>query len=139
MYSRWLWPFAAACALTTAGCSPATGLYPVRGQVLYQGKSQPPVPPCRLFAKEWPTPFQEQTPQGVVQEDGSFMLAGAAGTGAAPGEYIVLIEWKEGAGKADAAAAQRVHPGPTQAATSRSAPGRCCGDGGPHEQRFARL
>ena len=43
---------------------------------------------------------QEHTPQGVVAEDGSFELTSPAGKGAAPGEYVVLVEWKVGAGKA---------------------------------------
>jgi hypothetical protein len=99
MHPRWLWPLAAACALTTAGCSPATALYPVRGQVLYQGK--PAVGATVSFVRKGLTdPAEAQVSHGVVREDGSFTLAEAAGTGAAPGEYLVLIEWKEGAGKA---------------------------------------
>jgi len=87
-----------ACALTTAGCSSANGNYPVRGQVLYEGK--PAVGAMVSFLrKDVPDRYHELTYQGVVQEDGSFTLASTAGAGAAPGEYIVLIEWKEGAGK----------------------------------------
>jgi hypothetical protein len=41
----------------------------------------------------------EQTPQGVVEEDGTFSLASPLGVGAPPGEYAVLVEWKVGAGK----------------------------------------
>lgn len=99
MHCKWLWPLAASCALMTAGCSPATGLYPVRGQVLYQGK--PAVGASVSFVRNGVIdPSEAQISQGIVQEDGSFVLAGAAGKGAAPGEYVVLIEWKQGAGKA---------------------------------------
>jgi hypothetical protein len=98
MHPRWLGAFVAACALASAGCGSGNGLYPVRGQVLYQGK--PAVGATVSFVRKGVTdPLQEQTPQGVVQDDGSFTLAGARGAGAAPGEYAVLIEWKEGAGK----------------------------------------
>jgi hypothetical protein len=38
-------------------------------------------------------------PQGTVQDDGTFTLASPAGKGVPPGEYVVLVEWKEGAGK----------------------------------------
>ena len=41
----------------------------------------------------------EQASQGIVQDDGTFTLAGPAGAGTPPGEYVVLVEWKEGAGK----------------------------------------
>jgi hypothetical protein len=44
-------------------------------------------------------PFKEPTPQGTVGEDGTFTLSGPGGDGAPPGEYVVLVEWKEGAGK----------------------------------------
>jgi hypothetical protein len=98
MHCKRLWPLAAACALITTGCSPATGLYPVRGQVLYQGK--PAVGASVSFVRKGATdPSEAQISQGIVQEDGAFTLASAAGTGAAPGEYLVLIEWKQGAGK----------------------------------------
>jgi hypothetical protein len=41
----------------------------------------------------------EQVSMGIVQEDGAFKLVGPGGEGVSPGEYIVLVEWKEGAGK----------------------------------------
>ncbi len=98
MQTRWLWPFVAACALSGAACGIDNGLYPVRGQVFHEGK--PAVGATVSFVRKDATdPHKEQTPQGVVQEDGSFTLAGPKGPGAAPGEYVVLIEWKEGAGK----------------------------------------
>src|SRR5260370_35564605 len=99
MNPRWLWPLAAVCALTTAGCSSSTGLYPVRGQVPYRG--EPAVGASVSFVRKGEKdPARDSTSQGIVQENGSFTLAGAAGSGALPGEYVVLIEWKEGSGKA---------------------------------------
>jgi hypothetical protein len=99
MNFKWLWPLMPVCALTLVGCSSSNGLYPVHGQVLYKGK--PAVGATVAFVRKGVTdPFQEQMPQGVVQEDGSFSLTGPTGAGAVPGEYVVLIEWKEGASKA---------------------------------------
>ena len=80
------------------GCGNSNGLYPVRGKVLYKG--EPAVGAAVYFhRKDAADPSQEQTPQGIVGPDGSFELTGVAGNGALPGEYIVLIEWREGAGK----------------------------------------
>jgi hypothetical protein len=88
----------AACALACAGCGDDAGLYPVSGTVLYKG--EPAAGATVYFHRKGAAdPFREQTPQGVVAEDGSFTLAGPAGHGALPGEYAVLVEWKEGAGK----------------------------------------
>jgi hypothetical protein len=89
---------ATAWALACTGCDDDTGLYPVHGMVLYKG--EPAVGATVYFHRRGAAdPFREQTPQGVVADDGSFTLAGPAGAGAAPGEYAVLVEWKEGAGK----------------------------------------
>jgi hypothetical protein len=84
--------------LTCAGCGNDTGLYPVSGKVLYKG--QPAAGATVYFRHKGATEsLHEQTPQGVVAEDGTFTLAGPAGHGALPGEYVVLVEWKDGAGK----------------------------------------
>jgi hypothetical protein len=78
-------------------------LYPVSGKVFCKG--QPAAGATVCFApKDAGNRFQSQAPQGVVGEDGTFTLASSAGPGAAPGDYVVLIEWKEGAGKGRAAA-----------------------------------
>ena len=87
----------AACLVACAGCN-SSGLYPVSGKVLYNG--EPAVGATVTFVRKGATdPLKEQTPQGVVGEDGTFTLSGPGGDGAPPGEYAVLIEWKEGAGK----------------------------------------
>jgi hypothetical protein len=84
--------------LAYAGCGNPNGAYPVFGKVLYKG--EPAKGAVVYFHRKSVTdPLQEHTPQGVVQEDGTFTLASPLGKGALPGEYVVLIEWKEGAGK----------------------------------------
>ena len=80
-----------------SGCGHSNGLYPVRGKVLYKG--EPAVGAAVYFhRKDAADRLREQTLQGIVQQDGAFELAGAKGKGAIPGDYIVLIEWKEGPG-----------------------------------------
>ena len=89
---------AATLALSSAGCGNSNGLYPVSGKVLYKGE---PAKGAAVYfhRKKGTDPPQTHTPQGVVQEDGTFTLASPIGNGALPGEYVVLIEWKKGAGK----------------------------------------
>jgi hypothetical protein len=85
-----------ACLVAGAGCD-SNGLYPVRGKVLVDG--EPAVGATVTFVRKGPhDPLKDPTPQGVVGEDGSFTLRGPGGDGAPPGEYVVLVEWKEGAG-----------------------------------------
>jgi hypothetical protein len=86
-------------AIACCSCGKSSGIYPVTGKVLVNG--QPAVGASVIFIrKESADPFKEPTPQGIVGEDGSFTLRGPTGDGAAPGEYIVMLEWKEGAGNA---------------------------------------
>jgi hypothetical protein len=70
----------------------------VSGTVLYRG--EPAAGATVTFVRKGVTNrMKEQTPQGVVGDDGSFSLASPAGDGAQPGDYAVLVEWKEGASK----------------------------------------
>ena len=87
----------AAWAAAAAGCGNANGLYPVTGKVLFKG--EPAAGATVTFLRKGAVSQQESPAQGVVSEDGSFSLAGPTGSGALPGEYVVLVEWKEGAGK----------------------------------------
>jgi hypothetical protein len=87
----------AACIVACTGCGGSNGLYPVSGRVLHNG--EPAVGATVTFVRKGAAGVDDQTPQGIVGEDGTFTLAGPAGEGAAPGEYVVLVEWKEGAGK----------------------------------------
>jgi hypothetical protein len=88
---------AALVGLCCASCG-SSGLYPVRGQVLFDSK--PAVGATVTFLRNGADPMREAPPQGVVGEDGTFTLAGPSGSGAVPGDYVVLVEWKEGAGTA---------------------------------------
>jgi hypothetical protein len=88
---------AALGCLLVAACGNPSGLYSVRGKVLCNG--EPAVGATVTFVRKGAAdPLNEPAPQGVVGEDGAFTLAGPTGEGAAPGEYVVLIEWKAGAG-----------------------------------------
>jgi hypothetical protein len=95
--SRLFVPLAASLGLCCAACGGGSGLYPVDGKVLFAGS--PAVGATLTFVRKGGDPTRETPPQGVVKEDGSFTLAGPAGPGALPGDYAVLVEWKEGAGK----------------------------------------
>ena len=84
--------------LACAGCGNSNGLNPVYGKVLY--KNEPAVGANVYFHRQGSKDaLHEQIPMGVIQEDGTFRLSGPEGQGAPAGEYVVLIEWKEGAGK----------------------------------------
>jgi hypothetical protein len=87
----------AASAAVFAGCGGSNGLYPVSGKVLHNG--EPAVGATVTFVRKGAAGVDDQTPQGVVADDGTFRLAGPAGEGARLGDYVVLVEWKEGAGK----------------------------------------
>ncbi len=84
--------------LSCSGCGNSNGLNPVYGKVLY--KNEPAVGANVYFHRQGNKDgLHEQIPMGVIQEDGTFRLSGPEGPGAPVGDYVVLIEWKEGAGK----------------------------------------
>jgi hypothetical protein len=83
--------------LACLGCGSSNGQFPVTGKVLLNGR--PAVGATVTFLRKEADRRAESPVQGVVLEDGSFTLAGPRGPGALPGEYVVLVEWKEGAGK----------------------------------------
>jgi hypothetical protein len=96
MNSRFVFVALSACLVPCAGCG-SNGLYPVTGQVLVNG--EPAVGATVTFVRTGSAdPLKDPTPQGVVGEDGTFTLSGPGGDGAPPGAYVVLVEWKEGAG-----------------------------------------
>ena len=81
-----------ALALSCISCG--NGLSPVSGKVIYKG--QPATGAAVFFKRQGGDPMNEHTIMGLVQEDGSFTLVcGAQGKGAPPGDYDVLIEWKQ--------------------------------------------
>ena len=99
MRTRLLFAVAAGWAITCSSCGNSNGTYSVSGKVLYKG--EPARGALVYFHRKGATDrLHEHVPQGVVGEDGTFTLVSPAGEGDLPGEYAVLIEWKEGAGKA---------------------------------------
>ena len=86
---------ASALAATMSGCGESNGLYPVYGQVKYKG--EPAVGATVSFYPRNAAGPQGQIPQAEVDSDGSFRLvSGDLGSGAAPGQYAVLVEWRQG-------------------------------------------
>jgi hypothetical protein len=84
--------------MSLAGCGNSHGPFPVQGKVLYHGA--PAVGATVYFHRQGARDaLHEHTPQGTVQEDGSFELASPVGHGAMPGAYLVLVQWKEGTGR----------------------------------------
>ena len=69
----------AAVALACGACN-NNGQYPVSGKVTYHG--EPAAGATVTFVRKGSADrFNETTPQGVVQEDGSFTLSGPGGDG----------------------------------------------------------
>jgi hypothetical protein len=86
---------AAGGALGLEGCGHPAGLYPVTGKVLYKG--EPAAGAVVYFHWEGPPPAPASTiPFGIVEDDGSYYLAGdGQGDGCPPGKFAVLVEWKD--------------------------------------------
>lgn len=108
----------AVLALSCVSCG--NGLYPVSGKVMYKG--QPAAGAAVFFLRQGADPMNEPMIMGCVQKDGCFTLVcGSQGSGAPPGEYEVLIEWKDRANRGKGGArslpdklrgryADRLHP-----------------------------
>ncbi len=80
-----------------AGCGNSAGLVPVSGKVLYKGE---PASGAVVYfhAEKGSAPSSEAlpVPSGTVEEDGTFSLSSDnLGNGAKPGNYAVLIEWRD--------------------------------------------
>jgi hypothetical protein len=84
-----------ACALALAGCGNSAGLVPVSGKVLYKGEAAKGA--VVYFHRQGePGTQRELVPFGVVQDDGRFSLfSDSLGSGALPGSYNVLVEWRD--------------------------------------------
>jgi hypothetical protein len=83
-----------ALAIASAGCGNSDGLYEVYGKVLYKG--EPAKGATVYFHRSGrPEPGREVIPMGIVQEDGTFRLVSDDAYGAPPGQYNVLIEWRD--------------------------------------------
>jgi hypothetical protein len=85
---------ACASASVCAGCGESNGLYPVSGTVNFRG--EPAAGATVYFHRTGPDAGGEVA-RGEVQADGSYWLeTGDLGSGALPGRYAVLIEWRQG-------------------------------------------
>jgi hypothetical protein len=92
----------AVISLVFASCN-SRGLYPVSGKVTYKGV--PAAGAVVTFHRKNVDPMNEHTIMGLVQPDGSFTLdCGHLGKGAPPGEYDVLIVWRQDSKHASAGA-----------------------------------
>jgi hypothetical protein len=81
-------------ALTCASCGNKDNIYPVSGKVIYNGV--PASGATVFFCRQGGDTVNDHMIMGIVQEDGSFELAcGSLGKGAPPGQYDVMIEWKQ--------------------------------------------
>ena len=86
-----------ACALASpcAGCGESNGLYPAYGQVMYQG--EPASGAILYFHRVGPDASGGEAALGQVGSDGWYYLeSGDKGSGISPGQYAVLIEWRQG-------------------------------------------
>ena len=98
--SKRLFPLVTALAFACSSCGSSNKLYNVSGRVMYKGA--PAAGATVFFQRQGADPLHEQNIMGIVQPDGSFnLVCGPHGEGAPPGDYDVLIEWRErtGAGK----------------------------------------
>jgi hypothetical protein len=87
-----------ALALISISCESKTSLYPVAGSVFYKG--EPASGATVFFYRQSADIINEHTIMGVVNGDGSFeLVCGSLGTGAPPGEYDVVIEWRTTSGQ----------------------------------------
>ncbi len=85
-------------ALVCASCSNESNLYPASGKVTYKGS--PAAGAAVFFHRQGGDSMNDHMIMGIVQDDGSFQLVcGSLGKGAPPGEYDVLIEWKQVTGQ----------------------------------------
>jgi hypothetical protein len=86
---------ASTLAAVVAGCGESNGLYPVHGTVNYKG--EPAAGASLYFHRKGAEGPGGEVPRAEVQSDGSFRLAsGDLGGGALPGQYVVLVEWRQG-------------------------------------------
>ena len=111
-----------ACAFSLAGCGNSAGLVPVSGKVQYKGEAASGA--VVYFHRQGePGTTRELVPFGIVEEDGRFSLSSAdLGSGALPGSYAVLVEWRDekasgvvpatGKGQTNLLKRSRIHSGP---------------------------
>jgi hypothetical protein len=82
-----------ALLLICASCG-RSNIYPVSGKVTYQGANAPGA--TVFFYRHGDDSGNEPIITGIVQDDGTFeLVCGSQGKGAPPGDYDVLIEWRQ--------------------------------------------
>jgi hypothetical protein len=85
-------------ALTCASCGNKNNIYPVSGKVTYKGS--PASGATVFFCRKGGDTTNDHMIMAIVGEDGLFeLVCGSLGKGAPPGEYDVLIEWKQVSGQ----------------------------------------
>ena len=89
----------AAVVLACVSCSrQESGIYPVSGEVTYNGS--PASGAAVFFYRRGGDSMNEHMTMSLVQEDGTFeLVCGSLGKGAPPGEYDVVVEWKQVSGQ----------------------------------------
>src|SRR5579872_1651525 len=86
--------FMATLAFACASCGRNNNIYPVSGKVMCNGA--PAAGATVFFLRQGGDTMNEHMIMGIVQEDGTFeLVCGHLGKGAPPGDYDVLIEWKQ--------------------------------------------
>jgi hypothetical protein len=89
----------AVLVLACGSCANRNNIYPVSGKVTYKGS---PATGATVFVhRQGGDAINDHLTMGIVQEDGSFELVCGSllGKGVPPGEYDVLIEWKQVTGQ----------------------------------------
>jgi len=120
--------FGVAVSLAIAsGCGNSAGLVPVSGKVLYKG--EPASGAVVYFHREGGSGSPAQPiPSGTVEDDGTFSLSSDnQGSGAKPGNYVVLIEWPDRAGDGVVPVKTRGKTNLVQRSRVRSGPDRLGG------------
>jgi hypothetical protein len=118
MIKRWL---VVLVGVAAPGCGNPAGLFPVSGKVLYKG--EPASGAVVHFHRQTGQEATRQPiPYGIVEDDGRFdLISDGLGSGARPGSYSVLVEWREKgdglipvktSGKASLVKRSRVRAGP---------------------------
>ena len=88
----------AVLAMTSVSCGNKNKIYPVLGKVTFKGSAASGA--AVFFYRQGGDPMNEHLVMGIVQDDGSFeLVCGSLGKGARPGEYDVVIDWKQVSGQ----------------------------------------
>ena len=89
-------PLMGATVVLLASCAKSNHkpVYPVHGQVFYNGK--PATGALVLFHEVNAAASQEMRPHGQVDQNGDFVLSTYAAVDGAPaGDYVVTVDWRQ--------------------------------------------